>query len=524
MLRLFEAPHYFRRAGKGRFRKAPAEILQQALAAIEKKKQVAGADRGLGRRAGRRQLPGADPRAAVQDPVQARQERARIQGRGRGLARHPHRAAGPAAAGRRHRLALPVPLEALPVRKLPQGHRLSRRCRRRRSGTSCRWPQVRAFSIDDSSTTEIDDALSVQGLGTGTVTVGIHIAAPGLALQPASADRPGGAPAPVHGLHAGLQDHHAARRRGAGLHPAGRAATAPPCRCTPTFDEATLALKDTRTRLERVPIVANLRHDQLDARDHRGMAAQTRRTAPARCPTPVAALREPLSFLFRLASHLKSLREVVRGKPENFNRPDYNFRLIGNDGAEPDGDEQVQITVRRRGAPLDLIVSEAMILANSTWGNWLGELGVPAIYRSQASLAPGVKVRMGTKAAAARRHRRQELRLEHLAAAPLHRPGEPVADHRRRAPRPHGGTGGAVQAQGRRAVLRHLRLRRRVRRLQRPPGRHGTLLDAAATCSSRASPNWWAPSSRKAWCAPTTCRWCCRCWAAPSCRAARGCA
>ena len=32
--------NYFRRAGKGRFRKAPAEIVQQALAAIEKKKQV----------------------------------------------------------------------------------------------------------------------------------------------------------------------------------------------------------------------------------------------------------------------------------------------------------------------------------------------------------------------------------------------------------------------------------------------------------------------------------------------------
>src|SRR6478752_8303158 len=40
LLALFEAPHYFRRAGKGRFKKAPAEILQQALAAIEKKKLV----------------------------------------------------------------------------------------------------------------------------------------------------------------------------------------------------------------------------------------------------------------------------------------------------------------------------------------------------------------------------------------------------------------------------------------------------------------------------------------------------
>ena len=88
---------------------------------------------------------------------------------------------------------------------------------------------------------------------------------------------------------------------------------------------------------------------------------------------------------------------MVRGKPENFNRPDYNFRLDGNDGGEPRGDEPVQISTRQRGAPLDLIVAEAMILANSTWGGWLAELGVPGIYRSQASLAPGVKVRMGTK-------------------------------------------------------------------------------------------------------------------------------
>ena len=46
---------------------------------------------------------------------------------------------------------------------------------------------VRAFSIDDSSTTEIDDALSLQGFGSGTITLGIHIPAPGLAVQPGSA-------------------------------------------------------------------------------------------------------------------------------------------------------------------------------------------------------------------------------------------------------------------------------------------------------------------------------------------------
>jgi exoribonuclease II len=99
---------------------------------------------------------------------------------------------------------------------------------------------------------------------------------------------------------------------------------------------------------------------------------------------------------------MKAQREVVRGKPELFNRPDYNFKLLRDDasldGSEPRGDETVQISVRQRGAPLDLIVAEAMILANSTWGDWMAELGVPGIYRSQASLAPGVKVRMSTKA------------------------------------------------------------------------------------------------------------------------------
>ncbi len=59
----------------------------------------------------------------------------------------------------------------------------------------------------------------------------------------------------------------------------------------------------------------------------------------------------------------------------------------------------MQITTRKRGAPLDLIVAEAMILANSTWGAWLSACGVPGIYRSQSSLAPGVKVRMGVKPA-----------------------------------------------------------------------------------------------------------------------------
>jgi exoribonuclease-2 len=164
-----------------------------------------------------------------------------------------------------------------------------------------------------------------------------------------------------------------------------------------TLDEATLEIKGHESKIERVSITHNLRHDQLDA-----IVTDPWLLDPTfnyeNEPQPLPSLREQLSFLYRLAKDLKAKREVVRGKPETFNRPDYNFRLIGNDGAEPQGSETVQISTRQRGAPLDLIVAEAMILANSSWGSWMAELGVPGIYRSQASLAPGVKVRMGTKA------------------------------------------------------------------------------------------------------------------------------
>lgn len=43
---------------------------------------------------------------------------------------------------------------------------------------------VTAFSIDDESTTEVDDALSLTDLGNGMKRVGIHIAAPSLAVKP----------------------------------------------------------------------------------------------------------------------------------------------------------------------------------------------------------------------------------------------------------------------------------------------------------------------------------------------------
>ena len=397
LFKLFEAPHYFRRAGKGQFRKAPDDIVKAALLAIERKAQQATmiedwtAELAAGRcpepvreqlfrilfkpdkngpeykavveaakRAQRAPLALLQAAGAIDSPYQFHWRRFLFDQFAKGTAFPP--------------LAAPAIKDELPL------------------------APVQAFSIDDSQTTEIDDALSVTGLGQGTIIFGVHIAAPALAIAPDS---------PI--------DKVARERMSTVYMPGGKLTMLPDevvqaytliegrdCPAVSvyfTFDEATLALQGTQTRIERVPIAANLRHDQLDE-----VVTVAALTGDAVAEFPFA---QELAFAFRLARHLKAQREVVRGKPENFNRPDYNFRLDRPDdggsasasSGEPLGDETVRISERKRGAPLDLIVSEAMILANCHWGGFIAECGVPGIYRSQASMAPGIKVRMGTKPA-----------------------------------------------------------------------------------------------------------------------------
>jgi exoribonuclease-2 len=388
LFRLFDAPHYFRRLGKGQFRKAPEETVKAALLGIERKKQLAAQIEAW-----------AVELAEGRCPVPVREQLFKI------LFKPDKNAAEykavVEAAKRSHRAPLDLLKAAGAIaspylfhwkrflfEQFPQGTGFPALAAPAIRET-LPLATVQAFSIDDSATTEIDDALSVQGLGSGTVVFGIHIAAPGLALLPDS---------PVDKV---------ARERLSTVYMPGwkltmlpdevvQAYTLTAGRDCPavslyvTFDETTLAVTASETKLERVPIAANLRHDKLD-----GVITEAALTGEA--PADYAFAPE-LAFCFRLAKALKAQREVVRGKPENFNRPDYNFRLEGNT-AEPDGSETVLISTRQRGAPLDLIVAEAMILANSTWGGWIADNGVPGIYRSQASLAPGIKVRMGTKPA-----------------------------------------------------------------------------------------------------------------------------
>ena len=396
LIRLYEAPHYFRRAGKGRFKKASAETVQLALAGIEKKKQIQAQIESW-----------SQALMAGQCPAPIKEQLYKI------LFRPDKNAPEYKAVVEASRTSQTAPLTLLQnagaIASAYDFHWQRFLFDNFPKGTG--FPKldapviaqelplapVQAYSIDDSQTTEIDDALSLQGLGTGQVVVGIHIAAPGLAIEPNSAiDNVGRnrlSTVYMPGYKITMLPDEVVQS-----YTLAEGQACPAVSLYVSFDEATLSIQHSETKLERVPIRANLRHDQLDQWVTQAWLEDLSPTAREGEPQLPIAHNE-LSFFWRLAQHLKAGREVVRGKPENFNRPDYNFRLVrDNKDTPPTGQEAVQISVRQRGAPLDLIVAEAMILANSTWGQWLASLGVPAIYRSQASMAPGVKVRMGTKA------------------------------------------------------------------------------------------------------------------------------
>ena len=388
LFRLFDAPHYFRRAGKGQFKKAPEETVKAALLGIERKRQQA-----LQIESWAQELAAGTCPQPIQDQIYKILFKPDKNG--------PEYKAVVEASKLSHKAPLDLLQGAGAITSPYQFHWKRFLFENFPKGVgfpALTAPEIkdelalspaRAFSIDDSQTTEIDDALSVQGLGTGTVTFGVHIAAPGLAITPDSAvDK-------------------VARERLSTVYMPGWKLTMLPDEVVQTYtliegrdcpavsiyftmDEATFEIKARETKLERVHIAANLRHDKLD-----GIVTDATLSGDA----PANYLFAPeLAFTWRLAKHLKAQREVVRGKPENFNRPDYNFRLAGERSEAPNGSESVEISVRARGSSLDLIVAEAMILANSAWGGWLAELGLPGIYRSQASLAPGIKVRMGVKA------------------------------------------------------------------------------------------------------------------------------
>mgnify|MGYP001436989403 CR=1 FL=1 len=227
---------------------------------------------------------------------------------------------------------------------------------------------VEAFSIDDATTTEIDDAFSVTRLANGNWSVGIHIAAPALGVAPDSA-----------------ADAVARERLSTVYFPGAKITMLPeaaidaftlmerrPCPALSYYLEVApdCSIVSRATRVERVPVAENLRHATLES------AFNEETLAAGRVDHPRA---EALNLLLRLARALERARRGETAEAEQ--RPEYGFYVEG---------DRVRIVPRRRGTPVDKIVSELMIQVNSAWGGELAAQGIAGIYRVQ----DGGKVRM----------------------------------------------------------------------------------------------------------------------------------
>ncbi|TKC90963.1 RNB domain-containing ribonuclease [Trinickia terrae] len=385
VLRMHGSPVYFRRKGRGQYQRAPEEQLKMALASLERKRQQAlvQAEYEEELKAGR--LPAAFDGKALslltkpdKNSIEYKALEAAAAARGISTARLMLECGGVASARALHEarfLAEYFPhgtgFPAVTPGALPD---------------DLPTADVQAFSIDDITTTEIDDAFSVEHLADGRVRIGVHIAAPAL------------------GIARGDTVDAIARSRLSTVYMPGDKITMLPDEVVEAFtlkegglrpalslyiivNRATQEIVANETRAELVFVKSNLRHNTLDALVTEETLAEGSGDYPH---------KDDIAVLWPLAQALHEKRQQARAgyglRREVQSNTDYNFYVDG---------EHVTITPRRRGSPLDLIVAELAILANSTWGAFLHDHGVPGIYRSQRTFAAAgpKRTRMQTTAA-----------------------------------------------------------------------------------------------------------------------------
>jgi len=358
--KLHSAPVYFYRRGKGRFQAAPEETLRLALAGIEKKRRMQEQVAAWTAQLARFECP--SEIGALRDELLYAPDRNKPETRAFEQA---CRETGLAPARLFERCGLLPDAHEFHLNRFlheffPRGTRFPAHAVPALPG-DLPLAEAPAFSLDDGGTTEIDDAFSVRRLPSGELRIGIHIAAPALAIAPGSAldaiARERLSTAYMPGRKFTMLPDDVVERLSLD---AGGERTA----VSLYFDavEGEPGVRVRHTRLERVPIAANLRHAQYDVLNQ---AFET----GGRVGLPH---EDDLRSLWRVAEAL----EAKRGRPSTGAATlDYNFSVEG---------DQVRILPRRRGAPLDKMVSELMIFANSSWGELLAERDVAAIYRAQS--------------------------------------------------------------------------------------------------------------------------------------------
>lgn len=224
-----------------------------------------------------------------------------------------------------------------------------------------------AFSIDDASTTEIDDAFSVTKHENGGWRLGIHIAAPGLGIQADS-----------------LLDKELRSRMSTVYHPAGKLTMSPP-KIVEQFSllqghrapvvsyyadlDSEYCVIKTESKIETLKVKDNLDLVIIDEYFDPDLGVNQ----VAECPRG-----QELHLLYQFATRLRNLRGENH---THTHRKEYSFVVL---------DGVVQIMPRKRGSPVDVIVSELMIFANSSWGAELKRAEIAALYRVKTKSKTGL--------------------------------------------------------------------------------------------------------------------------------------
>ena len=372
LIALYAAPMYFYKKAKGVFKAAPEETLKQALAAIERKKQQDAQIDAWAEALKRGGMPSeiaADLKTILHAPDK------------QSLTYKAFTKAADALKTSAYELAkktggitsIPQYLQdGFEIKYFPKGTGFP----------DLPLPEmpdlpkadVTAFSIDDESTTEVDDALSLTDLGNGTKRVGIHIAAPSLAIKPGDKMEknimerlstvyfPGGkiTMLPENWIAAFSLDAGAYR-------PA----------VSIYFDvDSELNVGEPTCKIEAVNIAENLRIQTIEPHFNA-------ETGLDEAGEMMFAHHQDLIWFYQFAVALQK----ARGKYESDRAPQYDYSI------ELDEEGTVSVVRRERGSPIDTLVSEMMILANSTWAQMLDENELPGLFRVQ----PAGKVRMSTK-------------------------------------------------------------------------------------------------------------------------------
>lgn len=372
LIALYAAPVYFYKKAKGVFKAAPEETLKQALAAIERKKQQDAQIDAWAEALKRGEMPSeiaADLKTILHAPDK------------QSLTYKAFTKAADALKTSAYELAkktggitsIPQYLQdGFEIKYFPKGTGFP----------DLPLPEmpdlpkadVTAFSIDDESTTEVDDALSLTDLGNGTKRVGIHIAAPSLAVKPGDKmeqvimQRLSTVYFPNGKITMLPENWIAAFSLDAGAY---RPAVSIYFDVDSEFNVGTPTCK-----IEAVNIAANLRIQAIEP--HFNAEAGLDEAGEM-----MFAHHQDLIWFYQFAIALQK----ARGKYEPDRAPQYDYSI------ELDEEGKVSVVRRERGSPIDTLVSEMMILANSTWAQMLHDNDLPGLFRVQ----PAGKVRMSTK-------------------------------------------------------------------------------------------------------------------------------